>query len=93
MGDRLNKFDRIVIIKESGNECMELHYTVLYETLKFFVKSFKNFLKAHECYGEGPRALVGLEAVISIQEHQGCLPMAQIILCACAVTSVMSNSA
>ena len=46
MGDRLNRTDRIVIIKESGNECMELHYTVLYETLKFFVKSFKNFFKS-----------------------------------------------
>lgn len=43
MGDRLNRTDRIVIIKESGNEYMELHYTVLYETLNFFVKSFKNF--------------------------------------------------
>ena len=51
MGDRLNRTDRIVIIKESGNECMEaqyneLHYTVLYETLKFFVKSFKNLFKS-----------------------------------------------
>lgn len=43
MGDRLNRTDRIVIIKESGNECMELHYTVLYETLKFFVKVSKLF--------------------------------------------------
>ena len=92
MGDRLNRTDRIVIIKESGNECMELHYTVLYEILKFFVKSFKNFFKS-------PGVLQGRSwssgGFGGSDKYPG-IPRAPAYgpdyLCACSVTSVTSNS-